>query len=837
MDDVFFCFFLLRIMSAPATILLKEQVGEAVRGFLSSFQGAEVVDLVSRSRQERVRTPTGHAYVMHGEGPDSAVFYEIEELLASLHFPPRGLRGHATITLEELDCCEEGRNLLRALGHVVKPFVTAGYDVFDASLATQRDSERPAIQDKKAGPCVFLRREVDAAHYPSQPLCFGRVLVNLSALSRPMVYSCGMRGETLLSTNARVVFMDAASAGSGYCSNIFHGQAGTGNTFSFDVAMPLPSVAGARENGVKALVSKWFGRDVIRSIVERPNARRVEQRKAVSVAAPVKVVELRVESEVVSPSLAGSKRLPSVGDSTASSPAAPTKVIPVKAPKPSPTSTPAGSPAVKSAAAGAAGPKKTPPRSAVNAIASDAHREEVAALQGELSKRDERIRQLEAAAAAVAAVAAAPAAVAAAPGPKKLMTMAVGGRGNPLYKIAYEVLREDGSAMHGEEIAARINSRGMGTTTEKVVGALAGWYSHEGSEYIERTAPGQYRARPGKLFEWKTVSPAGVPDPGDLQIGQVLFSRVFLGSLRVSKASFAQLAIQVLREAKVPMHYRDIVSVIQSAGHSAREETIRNTLTRYNNSETAGRAHVRPLGDGVFTLWEFEQDECSSSESPQSVSTPPPVPLVRPPPTPPMMVSPIGFRAELFQTQRKRSRSSDDDEDELENGGEEGTGVQSEPAGVRMRRLRFEEAEAAEEDEEEEEEESEEEDELPVRRAGFGHTNPLLSRDETRNHTPTFLGVYYLFKEKVPGHEKGLTLEQTASLLGERGFPVTTGRLSDRLKAYIGRNRKKNLSALVRFNTGTITLSAYGRKLLSDESLEAVFLRKLFLGSNYRFTK
>jgi hypothetical protein len=251
----------MRAGMAPTDILLKDEVGEAVRGFLASFRRAEVVDLVSRARRERVRSP--HAFVMHGEGPAGVDMAHIRGLVAQL-----AQQGRATVTIEELDKSEPGRKLLQELGYVVKPFVAAGYDVCDARI-TMGKNGKPLRQDARTESCVFRRRERDAGHYPDQALCYGRVLVDLATFARPVVFSCGISGETLLSTGARYVFMDAAAAGSGCCSNVFHRRVATGNTFSFDVAMPLPSTAGLGRDQVTDLVKKWFGREAIQNLVNR----------------------------------------------------------------------------------------------------------------------------------------------------------------------------------------------------------------------------------------------------------------------------------------------------------------------------------------------------------------------------------------------------------------------------------------------------------------------------------------------------------------------------------------------------------------------------------------
>jgi hypothetical protein len=466
-----------------------------------------------------------------------------------------------------------------------------------------------------------------------------------------------------------------------------------------------------------------------------------------------------------------------------------------------------------------------------------------------------------------------------------------------LYETAYEVLREDGSAMYYKDIAARINAQGIPTTGDQVLGALGGWYAHAGADYLERTGPGRYRARPGKLFvpaqgtreinAVMIVNPTVSPDPSsNVQIGQASFNRSFLHEMSLSKAPFYQLAHEILREAKVPMHYREIASVLKASGRNVHQDTIMGSLNGYINT-TAGKAQLQRVGKGIYTLCEFvhkDQRSAASVLAQQQLSlapprlriednVPPPPPFQRqqplrpaaippmvvsalmPPPTPPMMMAPAGFREELLQGQRKRSRSSED-EDALveEEAGEEATAVLSELEGVRVRRsaaaqeavaMELEENEEDEENEklddeevqeEEDEENLENDEELPVvehvmaRPASFGHNNPVLkrSRDEMPETTPTFLDVYYLFKEKVPGHAAGLTLKDMSDLLAQRGCLITTQRLNSRLSAYTSYRRKKNLPQLFDRKQGKFTLSVYGRKVMSDHFIEADFLRSVF---------
>ncbi len=444
-----------------------------------------------------------------------------------------------------------------------------------------------------------------------------------------------------------------------------------------------------------------------------------------------------------------------------------------------------------------------------------------------------------------------------------------------LYETAYEVLREDGSAMYYKDIAARINAQGIPTTGDQVLGALGGWYAHAGADYLERTGPGRYRARPGKVFvpsqgtreinAVMIVNPPASPDPGsNVQIGQASFTRSFLHELSVSKAPFYQLAFEILREAKVPMHYREIASVLKASGRNVHQDTIMGSLNGYINT-TAGKAQLQRVGKGIYTLCEFVHKDQRSVASMAAqrlllgvVPPPPPPPHVQrqqplrpaaipplivsaptlmPPPTPPMMTLP---RHDVEQQQRKRSRSSEDEDALVEEAGEEATAVLNELEGVRV--LRTQEAEAGEamdqlfEEKQEEDElvdvEMEEEEELVVgvRPASFGHNNPVLKRgrDEIPETTPTFLDVYYLFKEKVPGHASGLTLKDMSELLAQRGTAITTQRLNSRLSANTSYRRKKNLPQLFDRKQGKFTLSVYGRKVMSDHFIEADFLRSVF---------
>lgn len=271
----------------------QEQVAEAVAGFIKLF-GGTVHDLVALAARP-VKTPAGHAYVMTAEGPpDSDVdFARIAELLEQLNLPRPELRGHETIRLEWLEMRPAGQELIRLLRHVVKPFVAAGYNVFDAFIKTRRNNEQPMHQDRKTGECVFQRISRVGTLYPDRSLCFGRLLVSLSNAPRRMVYSVGEAGDPVLVTTARYVFMDGPAAGSGLCSGFFHGRVGDGCTVSIDLAMPLPAQnsqqTSRRVKGVTDLrgtaVTRLLGRQVVLEAIDRrPRGEQADQRRMVDQA-------------------------------------------------------------------------------------------------------------------------------------------------------------------------------------------------------------------------------------------------------------------------------------------------------------------------------------------------------------------------------------------------------------------------------------------------------------------------------------------------------------------------------------------------------------------------
>jgi hypothetical protein len=70
--------------------------------------------------------------------------------------------------------------------------------------------------------------------------------------------------------------------------------------------------------------------------------------------------------------------------------------------------------------------------------------------------------------------------------------------------------------------------------------------------------------------------------------------------------------------------------------------------------------------------------------------------------------------------------------------------------------------------------------------------------------------------------------------LAERGCPIAMKKLYRDVSTYTARQRRNNLPHLLVMSSGTITLSGLGRKLVSNQSLEADFLRKLFLNKRFR---
>ncbi len=255
-----------------------------------------------------------------------------------------------------------------------------------------------------------------------------------------------------------------------------------------------------------------------------------------------------------------------------------------------------------------------------------------------------------------------------------------------LYETAYDVLKEDGSSMYYKEVAARINAMGIPTTGDQVLGALGGWYAHAGSEYLERTGPGRFRARPGKVFVPSTgtreinavmiVKPPSVPVTTNangeqepmVQIGQAYFSRAFLHQMSVSKAPFYQLACEILREALVPMHYREIASVLKASGRNVHQDTIMGSLNGFINTPV-GKAQLQRVGKGIYTLCDFVRVDQ------RTASIMPPPPLQRPPRSVSMeMGSPEGLMpggpmppsVVLLPSGSKRGRESDE-EDEIVN--------------------------------------------------------------------------------------------------------------------------------------------------------------------------
>ncbi len=459
-----------------------------------------------------------------------------------------------------------------------------------------------------------------------------------------------------------------------------------------------------------------------------------------------------------------------------------------------------------------------------------------------------------------------------------------------LYETAYEVLREDGSAMYYKDIAARINAQGIPTTGDQVLGALGGWYAHAGADYLERTGPGRYRARPGKVFVPSTgtreinavmiVNPPQSPDPtSNVQIGQASFSRAFLHEMSISKSPFYQLAYEILREAKVPMHYREIASVLKASGRNVHQDTIMGSLNGYINT-TAGKAQLQRVGKGIYTLCEFvhrdqrsfasiqaqqfmqqkqlqQQQMLQMRQSPgppppsilqvqavRMMPSPPLVSFVAQPPAPTMLMAPsmsmsapVLPRRDTVEVQRKRSRSESDDGGVAEDAGEEATAVLNEleeavTAAAAAAAAGEEDGEGSDplEGDAEGDDGGDFGDEELLKDLSYHQPRALkrLAREDQPETSPTFLDVYYLFKEKVPGHATGLTLKDMSDLLAARGTVITTQRLNSRLSAYTSYRRKKNLPQLFDRKQGKFTLSVYGRKVMSDQHIEADFLRSVF---------
>jgi hypothetical protein len=397
-----------------------------------------------------------------------------------------------------------------------------------------------------------------------------------------------------------------------------------------------------------------------------------------------------------------------------------------------------------------------------------------------------------------------------------------------LYETAYEVLKEDGTSMYYKEVAARINAMGIPTTGDQVLGALGGWYAHAGSEYLERTGPGRFRARPGKVFVPSTgtreinavmiVKPPlqpsvtnanGDPEPM-VQIGQAFFSRTFLHQMNVSKAPFYQLACEILREALVPMHYREIASVLKASGRNVHQDTIMGSLNGFINTPV-GKSQLQRVGKGIYTLCDFVRADQ------RTASIMPPPPLQR---APPSVASPLPPSVVMLPgSGTKRGREFDDEEQ-----------VEDEDNVVAELSRMHEEAEDIGEEEPMDEEFEKAGDEAGDEELGIMDMSgdeeglPLLEDDEMlaeegeqgppskralkeggENEIPTFLEVYYLFKERAIAANNsaggivttaaaqlpGLTLPELVAALEARGCPITTTRLNSRLSAYTSYRRKK----------------------------------------------
>jgi hypothetical protein len=243
-----------------------------------------------------------------------------------------------------------------------------------------------------------------------------------------------------------------------------------------------------------------------------------------------------------------------------------------------------------------------------------------------------------------------------------------------LYETAYEVLRQDGSSMYYKEVAARINALGIATTGDQVLGALGGWYAHAGAEYLERTGPGRFRARPGKVFVPSTgtreitavmiVRPPTVPvttnangEPEPMvQIGQAFFSRAFLHQISVSKAPFYQLACEILREALVPMHYREIAAVLKASGRNVHQDTIMGSLNGFINT-AVGKAQLQRVGKGIYTLCDFVRVDQ------RTTSIMPPPPLQPAPRSTLASAGPLPPPVVMLPSGSKRGRESDEEDD------------------------------------------------------------------------------------------------------------------------------------------------------------------------------
>ncbi len=182
-------------------------------------------------------------------------------------------------------------------------------------------------------------------------------------------------------------------------------------------------------------------------------------------------------------------------------------------------------------------------------------------------------------------------------------------------------MQEEGAPLHYKEIAGKITERlNIKTTGDQVLGAIGGWYAHSGSEYLMRTGPGRYGVRPGKVFVAGTTSddtaasytepPAALP-PLASKMAAVQDAQtelpdvgVAVGAVLPQQAPYYQLAQEILRETRMPMHYRDIAAALRAAGRDVHQDTIMGSLNGYINT-AAGKATLMRVGKGTYTLREF----------------------------------------------------------------------------------------------------------------------------------------------------------------------------------------------------------------------------------------
>ena len=366
-----------------------------------------------------------------------------------------------------------------------------------------------------------------------------------------------------------------------------------------------------------------------------------------------------------------------------------------------------------------------------------------------------------------------------------------GSKQPPTYVLALLELRESRCSLRYTEIAMKLTNKGYKITIESVLGSMSGFYSTQrGKAVLTRVGKGEYELKsdweslcdpelrqemlavrryagaPGAPPTFTGVSsapsPASAPVstssrkrasagaplnqpmnadsttlPEEVTVGPATFQRVFLQKLAYSQAPFYQLAYEILKEAAVPLHYRDIAATLVAAGRNVHQDTIMGSLNGYVNT---GRALLQRVGKGTYALRVM--------------------PIIAP--------------------------------------GDEK--MDGESANKKAKTLA-----------------------PPV-------NYPMLASGLVVEETemPTFLEVYYLFKERVAGYEEGFTLRELSAILAERGTVITTERLNSRLSAYTSYRRKKNLPQLFDRRQGRFMLSAYGKRVMADKNVESDFVRSVY---------